>query len=101
MLKKGDEPHPLGSRTFDILIASIDRAGEIVTHREPLARVWPDVTVEEANLRIHVAGLRKALGDGREGARYIVNVRGRGYSFVAPVTRPMTERSSPSKEVAA
>jgi predicted ATPase/DNA-binding winged helix-turn-helix (wHTH) protein len=101
LLKKGDEPHPLGSRTFDILIALIDRAGEIVTHRELIARVWPDVTVEEANLRIHVAGLRKALGDGREGARYIVNVRGRGYSFVAPVTRPITERSSPSKEGAA
>jgi predicted ATPase/DNA-binding winged helix-turn-helix (wHTH) protein len=101
LLKKGDEPHPLGSRTLDILIALVDRAGEIVTHRELIARVWPDVTVEEANLRIHVADLRKALGDGREGARYIVNVRGRGYSFVAPVTRPMTERSSPSKGVAA
>jgi predicted ATPase/DNA-binding winged helix-turn-helix (wHTH) protein len=98
LLKKGDEPHPLGSRTLDILIALIDRAGEIVTHRELIARVWPDVTVEEANLRIHVAGLRKALGDGREGARYIVNVRGRGYSFVAPVTRSITERPSPSKD---
>jgi beta-lactamase class A len=41
--------------------------------------VWPDVTVEEANLRVHIANLRKALGDGRDGARYITNVPGRGY----------------------
>src|ERR1700756_3703455 len=101
LLKKGDEPHPLGSRTFDILIALIDSAGEIVSHRELIARAWADVTVGEANRRIHVDSFRNAVGDGREGSRYILNVRGRGYSFVAPVTRPITERSSPSREVAA
>src|SRR5262249_12331828 len=52
-----------------------------------LARVWPDVTVEEGSLRFHMASLRKALGDGKDGARYITTLAGRGYCFVAPVLR--------------
>jgi DNA-binding winged helix-turn-helix (wHTH) protein len=49
--------------------------------------VWPDLTVQGANLRVQIAALRKALRDGLDGARYISNVAGRGYCFVAPVTR--------------
>jgi predicted ATPase len=87
LLKKGDEPIPLGGRALDILIALAERAGEVVTHKELISTVWPDVTVEEANLRFQIAALRKALGDGREGARYVSNVAGRGYCFVASITR--------------
>ena len=87
LLKKADEPIPLGGRALDILIALAERAGEVVTHKELISTVWPDVTVEEANLRVQIAALRKALGDGRDGARYVSNVAGRGYCFVAPVTR--------------
>ena len=68
-LKKGNEALQLGSRALDTLIALVERAGEVVTQRELISHVWPDVAVEEANLRVHVASLRKALGDGREGAR--------------------------------
>ncbi|HWZ89950.1 MAG TPA: winged helix-turn-helix domain-containing protein, partial [Polyangiaceae bacterium] len=50
-----------------------------------LARIWPDTVVVESSLRVHVANLRKALGDGDEGARYVTNVPGRGYCFVAPI----------------
>ena len=57
--------------------------------------VWPDVTVEEANLRVHIAALRKVLGDGKDGSRYIVNVAGRGYTFVAPVQRSAADRPAP------
>ena len=96
-LKKGDEPFQLGGRALDTLIALVERAGEVVPQRELIARIWPDVTVEEANLRVHIASLRKALGDGCEGARYILTVPGRGYSFVAPVTRT-TPQPSPSKQ---
>jgi predicted ATPase/DNA-binding winged helix-turn-helix (wHTH) protein len=98
-LKKGDEPIQLGGRALDTLIVLIERAGEVVTQRELISRVWPDVTVEDANLRMHIAGLRKALGDGREGARYIVTISGRGYCFVAPVTRS-AHQSSPPREAA-
>ena len=55
--------------------------------RELIGRVWPDVIVEEGSLRLHLYNLRKALGDGRDGARYIATVAGSGYSFVAPVER--------------
>ena len=84
---------------LDTLIALVERAGEVVTQRELISRVWPDVTVEEANLRVHIASLRKALGDEREGARYIATVPGRGYCFVAPVTLS-TPQLSPSREAA-
>jgi predicted ATPase/DNA-binding winged helix-turn-helix (wHTH) protein len=96
-LKKGDEALQLGGRALDTLIALVERAGEIVTQGELISRVWPDVTVEEANLRVHIANLRKALGDGREDARYIVTVPGRGYCFVAPVTAAAPQSSSPKQ----
>jgi predicted ATPase/DNA-binding winged helix-turn-helix (wHTH) protein len=95
LLEKADEPLELGSRALDVLITLVERAGEIVTHRELISRVWPDAIVEEANLRVHISSLRKALGDGRDGARYVTNVTGRGYCFVAPVTRSALQRSAP------
>src|SRR5580704_16991000 len=95
LLKKADESIPLGGRALDILIALVERAGEVVTHRELISTVWPGVTVEDANLRAQVAALRKALGDGRDGARYVSNVAGRGYCFVAPVTRSSARQPVP------
>jgi predicted ATPase/DNA-binding winged helix-turn-helix (wHTH) protein len=86
-LLRDEVPVEVGSRSLDILIALVERGGEVVRKKELVARVWPDVVVDETSLRTHVARLRKALGDGREGARYIANVPGRGYSFVAPITR--------------
>jgi predicted ATPase/DNA-binding winged helix-turn-helix (wHTH) protein len=100
LLKKGDEPIPLGGRALDILIALAERAGEVVTRKELIATVWPDVTVEEANLRFQMAALRKALGDGRDGARYISNISGRGYCFVAPVTRSTAAGTVPVTAIA-
>jgi len=61
-------------------------AGELVGKDELVARVWPNTSVEEANLRVHVAALRKALGDGQSGSRNIMTVPGR-YRFIAPVER--------------
>jgi DNA-binding winged helix-turn-helix (wHTH) protein len=57
----------------------------VVGKDELIARVWPSTVVEEATLRVHIAALRRHLREGRAGQRYIVNVSGRGYSFVAPV----------------
>jgi predicted ATPase/DNA-binding winged helix-turn-helix (wHTH) protein len=86
ILLEGATPVTLGGRACEILIALVERSGALVTKEELLARVWPNVIVEEGNLKVHVAALRKALGDGRDGNRYIANIPGRGYSFVAPVT---------------
>ena len=77
----------LGGRAFDILNILIERAGDVVSKRELLARVWHDVTVDEGSLRFHVGALRKALGDEHSDPKYITNVPGRGYCFVAPVVR--------------
>ena len=98
LLKKGDEPVLLGGRALDILIALVERAADVLTRRELISHVWSDVTLEEANLRVHVAALRRVLGDGHHGARYVVNVSGRGCCFVAPVTRSTAERSLPPVE---
>ena len=100
LLQKGSESIPLGSRALEILIALVERAGEVISQKELISRVWPNLTVEEANLRVHVAGLRKALGDARDGARYVVNVPGRGYCFAAPVTRSAERRALPAVEAA-
>jgi hypothetical protein len=75
----------LGSRAFDILVYLAERAGEVIAKKELIDHVWPDVTVEEGSLRVHVAAIRKALGDGQFGNRYIANIKGRGYSFVGTV----------------
>src|SRR5712692_9303625 len=80
---------PLGDRALDILIYLADRPGEVIAKQELMDRVWSDVTVEEGSLRVHVAAIRKALGDGQFGNRYIANVKGRGYSFVGTVV-PLT-----------
>src|ERR1700761_2272828 len=76
---------PLGGRALDILIYLVERPGEVVTKNELIDHVWSDVTVAEGSLRVHVAAIRKALGDGQFGNRYIANIKGRGYSFVGSV----------------
>ena len=90
-LFENDRPLRLGGRALDILIALADSAGEIVGKDELAARVWPETFVEEeANLRVHVAALRKALGDGQSGSRYIVTVPGAAIASL--------HRSSATKE---
>lgn len=100
LLAKGNDPVALGGRALDVLIALVERPGELVSHRELVKRVWADVVVEESNLRYNIAALRRALGDGREGARYIANVPGRGYSFVAPVQHSARDASVKDASVA-
>ncbi|MFZ4287505.1 ATP-binding protein [Variovorax sp. HJSM1_2] len=95
------EPLALGSRAFDLLLTLVDRSGQVVGRDELLKSVWPTTVVEETSLRFHISALRKVLGDGRNGARYITNVAGRGYSFVAPIrhsTEPLqTVKPDPVK----
>jgi predicted ATPase/DNA-binding winged helix-turn-helix (wHTH) protein len=87
VLMLGDRPVQLGSRALDILCLLVECSGELVSKEEIFEKVWPGTHVIEGNLRVHIAGLRKALSDGREGQRYIVTVPNRGYGFVAPFQR--------------
>src|SRR5260370_13565192 len=89
VLRRGGEVLPLGSRALDILIHLSERPGEVIAKQELIDHVWSDVTVEEGSLRVRVAAIRKALGDGQFGSRYIANIKGRGYSFVGTVD-PLT-----------
>jgi predicted ATPase len=93
LLLKGAETVEVGSRALDILIALAEAAGEVVGQRELMARAWPRVVVGEGSLRVAVADLRRALRDGQNGVRYIANVTGRGYCFVAPVVRAAAQPS--------
>ena len=87
LLLDGANVCPLGSRGIEILVCLLEQAGQMVSKQELLERVWPGALVHEANLRVNVSALRKALGDGQAGRRYIVNLTGQGYCFVAPVRR--------------
>ena len=87
LLLKDGAPIVVGARTLDTLIALVARPNEAISKRELMAVIWPDVTVEEGSLRVQIAALRKTLGDGKGGARYITTLAGRGYCFVAPISR--------------
>jgi DNA-binding winged helix-turn-helix (wHTH) protein len=100
LLLEGEQPVRLGNRAFDILAALVARAGEVVGKEQLIARAWPQTFVEESNLKIQVCALRRALGDGQGGNRYIVTIPGRGYNFVAPVRRDEPSRASPPPTVA-
>ncbi|MCL8483932.1 MULTISPECIES: ATP-binding protein [Bradyrhizobium] len=97
LLEKDGAPLHLGGRALDILICLAERAGEVVDKRELVKRVWADVNVDEGSLRFHIAALRKALGEGNEGSRYVVNVPGRGYCFAVPLSRPAPPEGRPTE----
>jgi len=86
LLTKAGREVRVGSRALDILIALLEHPAKLVTRRELMERVWPDTVVVEANLNVNIAALRRALGDGHDGNRYLVTIPGRGYRFVASVT---------------
>src|SRR5262249_36760296 len=86
LLLESGKPVRIGARALAILTVLVERAGEVIGQNEIIAAVWPDTTVDDSNLRVHLVVLRKLLGEGSGGGRYIVNVPGRGYRFVATVT---------------
>jgi len=87
VLERAGQPVRLGGRAMDILIALVEQAGQVVSQRELFARIWPDQAVDASILRVHITTLRKVLGDSEgDATRYIANIPGRGYSFVAPLS---------------
>lgn len=84
-LMRAQTPVRVGSRALEILTALVERPGELVSKAELVSRAWPDTFVEESNLKVNVAALRRALGDAPDGSQFIATVSGRGYRFVSPV----------------
>lgn len=87
----GDTPVRVGSRALEILAVLTERAGEVVSKRELIARAWPSSVVEDGNLKVQLSALRRALDQGQRACgelatEYVATVTGRGYRFVAPVS---------------
>jgi predicted ATPase/DNA-binding winged helix-turn-helix (wHTH) protein len=103
LLLDGSRPVPMSSRAMDILLALVEQPGRVLSRDDLITRAWPDTTVDNINLRVHVSALRRALGDGQEGQPYLITIPGRGYRFVgalaaeaAPLLSPDTPRARPA-----
>jgi predicted ATPase/DNA-binding winged helix-turn-helix (wHTH) protein len=94
LLERDGEPMEIGGRALDLLVELVKQAGRVVSKAELLSAIWADTTVVEGVLRTHLHGLRKVLGDGVAGARYVTSVAGRGYCFVAPVVHSAAEATT-------
>lgn len=85
-LLRNDKPVRLAPKAFDVLLVLIQNKGSLVTKEKLLEEVWPDAFVEEANLSVNIASLRKALEEGNATCQCIETVPKRGYRFVADVS---------------
>ena len=86
LLLRADELVPINPKAFELLLALIENRGRVLTKDELLEQLWPNQSVEEGNLTVHMSALRKALGERRGENRFVVTVPGRGYEFVAALT---------------
>lgn len=89
---------PIGGRAFELLLALIERAGQVVSLDELKERAWPGIVIERNTLRVHMASLRKALRDNQKEARYIATIPGRGYSLICgagALATPQGHRPAP------
>ena len=84
-LLRGAETVRLSPKAYDVLVLLV-RQSALVTKDELLAQVWPESFVEEGILNVHVAALRKALGDDTRPPAYIETVVRSGYRFIAVVS---------------
>jgi TolB-like protein/DNA-binding winged helix-turn-helix (wHTH) protein len=80
-------PMAVGSRALDVLDVLVERAGDLVSRDEFMAAVWPATAVEDANLNMQIAALRRVLDEGRAEGSCIQTIPGRGYRFAVPVAR--------------
>jgi Tol biopolymer transport system component/DNA-binding winged helix-turn-helix (wHTH) protein len=85
LLLRDGEVVSLTPKAFDLLKVMVERPGQLLTKEELLQAVWPGTFVEGNNLADNISKLRKVLGDGDNGKRFIETVPKRGYRFSAPV----------------
>lgn len=93
LLLRDGQPVHLAPKAFDVLLVLIQHRGSLVTKETLLREVWPDVFVEEANLSVNIASLRKALEDGEAEAQWIETVPKQGYRFLADVSETDCEET--------
>lgn len=85
LLLRQTETVPIPPKVFDLLLALVERSGQVVEKEELMRLLWPDTVVEDNNLTVSMSALRKVLGDGKDGLRFIETIPRRGYRFVAPI----------------
>lgn len=99
-LLRSGKPIALTPKAFLLLKTLVESRGRLVTKSELMETVWSDSFVEEGNLAVTINTLRKALGDGKNGFRFIETVPKHGYRFVAEVTEiPARDRSAQPNQV--
>ena len=91
----GTSALPLPPKAFALLQYLVVHAGRLVTKEELLDACWPETAVSDGVLKVHIAELRKALGETGRTPRFIATVHRRGYRFVAPVTTAGLAESTP------
>jgi Tol biopolymer transport system component/DNA-binding winged helix-turn-helix (wHTH) protein len=95
VLQREDEIIPLPPKATEILFLLIQNRGRIIDKEKFLNEVWPNTFVEESSLTVNISLLRKTLGEGQNGKKFIETVPKRGYRFVAPVVESVIEPSAP------
>jgi DNA-binding winged helix-turn-helix (wHTH) protein/TolB-like protein len=91
-------PILLGSRAAEILYLLLQRHGEVVSKKEIVDAVWPQMAIEESNLTVQISALRRVLDDGRNGSSCIQTAPGRGYRLTSRVAE--ADRPEPCRSVA-
>ena len=100
VLSRADgEVIPLPPKIFDTLLYLVEHPGQLLDKRALLDAIWPNVIVEENNLNQAVSALRRVLGENPAEHRFIVTEPGRGYRFVATVTRLDADLTLSEREV--
>jgi DNA-binding winged helix-turn-helix (wHTH) protein len=84
-ISRGGVTEKIDPRNMEVLLALVERQGEVVSQRELEQAVWQDVVVANSSLYQSIAQLRKALGDDAKQSRYIQTIPRKGYRLVASV----------------
>lgn len=90
LLLRNGELVPLKPKVFETLLILVEAQGQVLEKDELMQRIWPDSVVEENNLNVYISQLRRTLGESPDEHRYIVTIPGRGYRFVATVSKVHT-----------
>jgi len=99
ILLRDQQEAPLTPKVFETLLLLVENSGRVVEKEEILQTIWPDSFVEESSLTQNISLLRKALGDGSDGRRFIETIPKRGYRFIEPV-RVVNKEEAAGEELA-
>jgi len=87
MLFRGTEPVALGRRAVALLRLLVEHAGMPVSKEMLIEAAWPGLAIEESNLTVQIAALRRVFGEQPESATWIETLRGRGIAMSARRSR--------------